>query len=94
MILVVAHSAQCLLTQLPVGPLASAANFRFPPISVIVGLSKTFNNHLGFERGFWQRQLGCFEIVPKTADCDTGETAVLAATWLRPETEHRTLSRT
>jgi len=46
---------------------ASAANFRFPPISVIVGLSKTFNNHLGFERGFWQRQLGCFGVVPKTA---------------------------
>ena len=44
-----------------------ALNVRFPPISVIVGLSKTFNNHLGFERGFWQRQLGCFEIVPKTA---------------------------
>jgi hypothetical protein len=29
-------------------------------------LPKTFNNHLGFERGLWQRQLGCFLHVPKT----------------------------
>jgi len=30
-----------------------------------MALPKTFNNWFGFERGFWQRQSGCFERVPK-----------------------------
>jgi sarcosine oxidase delta subunit len=28
--------------------------------------SKTFNNHLGFERGLWQHQSRRFVVVPKT----------------------------
>jgi len=30
-------------------------------------LPKTFNNHVSFERGLWQRQSRQFEHVPKTA---------------------------
>jgi hypothetical protein len=36
---------------------------------MIIGLTlpKTFNNWLGFERGLWQRQSGCFTHVPITS---------------------------
>jgi hypothetical protein len=33
--------------------------------------SKTFNNQLGFERGFWQRQFGRFAPMPKRSVCGT-----------------------
>ena len=29
------------------------------------GQPKSFNNHFGFEQGFWKLKLGWFEIVPK-----------------------------
>jgi hypothetical protein len=32
-----------------------------------MALPKTFNNHLGFERGLWQRKRGSFSSVPKTS---------------------------
>jgi len=31
-------------------------------------MPKTFNNQLGFERGFWRRQQGRVGALPKTAD--------------------------
>jgi len=35
----------------------------------VAHLPETFNNCLGFERGFWWRKMGCFECVPKRSSC-------------------------
>jgi hypothetical protein len=39
----------------------------------VLTLPKIFNNLLGFERGLWQRQSGCFGHVPKRSVYVTGE---------------------
>jgi hypothetical protein len=35
-------------------------------MSSIVEMPKTFQNYIGFERGFWQLKIGRFSTVPKT----------------------------
>lgn len=56
---------------------------RVARMSEITREPKTFNNRLGFERGFLQHRTGCFARVPKASGFGTTaiENIHIALTW-------------